>query len=200
MAVDATKMIVPGNGTLFHAPIGTALPTKPLEAFTLTGAPPADWTNLGHTSRENTVAFAREGGEATSLGTWLMDSTSTIYSAIAWSLAIPALQFDEDVLDFAFNGDFDQATGGYIVPGQTAAVKTQLFLLMQDGSGSKLGFWIPNSEVTLAEPPGVNREQYLELPLNASINGVASDVIPDVDGRAAIMELFKTGLVAPTGP
>lgn len=199
MGVNANSMIVPGNGTLFHAPIGTALPAKPLEAFTLTGTPPTGWTNLGHTSRENTVAFSRDGGEPTSMGTWLMDSTSTIYSAISWSLSIPALQFDADVLDMAFNGDFDSATGGYIVPGQTAAVKSELFLLMQD-SGGKLGFWIPNSEVTLAEPPGVNREQYLELPLLASINGATEDVIPAVDGRAGIMELFKNGLVAPTGP
>lgn len=199
MAVNANAMIVPGNGTLFHAPIGTALPTNPLEAFTLTGTPPTTWTNLGHTSRENTVAFGREGGDATSLGTWLMDATSTVYSPVSWSLSIPALQFDQDVLDFAFNGDFDENTGGYIIPGQTAAVKTQLFLLMQDNSG-KLGFWLPNTEVTLAEPPGVDRENYLELPLTASINGAANDVIPAVDGRAGIMELFKTGLAAPVGP
>src|SRR5690554_4645187 len=128
MAVNNNAMIVPGNGTLFHAPIETALPENPLTAFTLTGAPPTGWVNLGHTSSENTPAFSREGGEPTSMGTWLMDSTSTIYSAISWMLAIPALQFDEDVLDMAFNGDFDPATGGYIVPGQSAAVKTQLFL------------------------------------------------------------------------
>lgn len=198
MGVNANAMIVPGNGTLFHAPAETALPANPLTAFSLTGAPPTGWTNLGHTSRENTVAFSREGGEPTSMGTWLMDATSTIYSAVAWSMSIPALQFDQDVLDFAFNGDFDAATGGYIIPGQTAAVKTQLFLLMQDATG-KLGFWIPNTEVTLSEPPGVNREQYLELPLSAAINGAENSVIPGVDGRAGIMELFKTGLVAPGG-
>src|SRR5690606_12746228 len=100
----------------------------------------------------------------------------------------------------AFNGDFDPATGGYIVPGQTSAVQTQLFLLMQGASANKLGFWIPNTEVSLAEPPGASREQYLELPLNASINGASNEVIPAVDGRAGIMEIFKTGLAAPTGP
>ncbi len=196
MGVNATAMIVPGNGTIFHAPKAVAFPTNPLAAFTLTGTPPEGWTNLGHTSRENTLGFSREGGEASSIGTWLADSTKTIYSSVAWAMSIPALQFDSDVLDMAFNGDFDPVTGGYIVPGQTAAIETQLYVLMQDNTG-KLGFWIPNSEVTLGEPPTVNREQYLELPLTASINAADNDVIPAVEGRPGIMELFKTGLVAP---
>lgn len=196
MAANNKALIVPGNGTLFYAASSAALPATPLEAFNLTGAPPTGWTNLGHTSKANTAAFSREGGEATAQHTWLMDNVRTIYSATSWGLSIPSLQFDADTLDLAFNGDFDDTTGGYIVPGQSAPIETQLFLLMQDNVG-KLGFWMPNTTVTLGEAPSVDPEAFMELPLTAAINSAADDVIPGVDGRPGIMEIFKSFLVKP---
>lgn len=196
MGVNNSALIVPGNGTLFYAARSVALPTAPLTAFSLTGTPPVGWTNLGHTSKENTAAFSREGGESTAQHTWLMDNVRTIYSATSWGLTIPALQFDGDVLDMAFNGGFDPETGGYIVPGQSAPIETQLFMLMQDNTG-KLGFWMPETTVTLGEAPSVNPEAFMELPLTAALNAAPEETIPAVDGRPGIMEIFKTGLVAP---
>ncbi|UOR02061.1 hypothetical protein MUN77_01635 [Leucobacter allii] len=199
MAASNSALIVPGNGTLFYAAKTAALPAEPLTAFSLTGTPPTGWTNLGHTSKENTAAFSREGGETTALNTWLQDNVRTVYSATSWGLTIPALQFDGDTLDLAFNGDFDPTTGGYIVPGQSAPIETQLFMLMQDNSG-KLAFWMPETTVTLGEAPSVTPEAFMELPLSAAINSAPEDVMPAVDGRPGIMQIFKTGLTAPTTP
>lgn len=199
MATDSTKLIIPGKGTIFHSVANLALPDNPLTAFNLTGTPPTGFKNLGHTSKDNSVSFSREGGEPTTLGTWLEDAVRTIYSAVAWSLSIPALQFDDDVLDLAFNGDFDPDTGGYIVPGSSKPTEAGLFLLMQDNSG-KLGFWIPNTSVTLGEPPSVDKETFMELPLAAAISGAPEATMPAVDGSPGIMQIFKTGLTAPTGP
>ena len=194
MAVDATKLLIPGHGTVFQSAANELLPSGDVfEKFTLTGDGPAGWSNLGHTSAQNTISFSREGGEPTTLGTFLADAVRTIYSSYSWSVGIPALQFDEDVLDLAFNGDWDSKTNGYVVPTSSAPVAAGLFLLMQDNTG-KLGFWIPNTTVTLGEAPGVDRENFMELPLTASINAADSGVIPAANGKPGIMEIFKTGL------
>jgi hypothetical protein len=188
-----TKIVIPGHGTVFHAPVNTKPGTDPLDEFSLLGGGPTGWTNLGHTSKANTIAFSKDGGEKESLDTFLMDAVRTVYSAQSWGVTIPALQFDEDVLELAFNGDFDETTGGYIVPGSSDAVERALFLFFQDSTGS-LGFWIPNTVVTLGEPPSVDPAAFMELPLAASIQSAAAEIIPPVNGKAGIFEIFKTGL------
>lgn len=199
MSADATKLIVPGHGTVFQSAKGAPVPENPLEAFSLTEEGPAGWANLGHTSKQNTLAFSREGGEATSIDTFLADAVRTVYSSVSWSLSIAALQFDEDILDLAFNGDWDPATNGYIVPGSSSPVEAGLFVLMQDNTG-KLGFWIPNTQTTLGEAPSVDTENFMELPLRASINSADSSLMPAVGGKPGIMQIFKSGLEAPETP
>ncbi|MFD5864356.1 hypothetical protein ACFWGP_05355 [Agromyces sp. NPDC127015] len=199
MTADASTLVIPGKGTVFTAAAGVKPPADPFGTggFTLTGTPPTGWKNLGHTSKANTIAFSKEGGEKESIDTFLADAVRVVYSAAAWSVTIPALQFDQDVLDLAFNGDWDDTTGGYIIPGSSAPTEAALFLYFKDNTGA-LGFWIPNTSVTLGEPPSVDTAAFMELPLAAAIQSAAESIIPAVDGRPGIMELFKTGLVKPT--
>jgi hypothetical protein len=193
MAVDPTALVIPGRATVFHAPVNAALPADPLTVFDINAENIATgWTNLGHTSKDNTVNFAREGGEATTINTYLADAVRTVYSSVAWTLNIPALQFDQDVLDMAFNGDFD-TDGGYIIPGAASATSRALFLLFEDGTG-KLGFYIPNTTVTLGDVPSFSPEAFTELPLVASIQAANADTIPAAGGKSAIMKLYKTSL------
>lgn len=195
MSVDSTALVIPGHATVFHAAPNTLLPANPLDVFELAeDTPVTGWKNLGHTSKENTVSFSREGGDKTSLDTYLADAVRTVYSSVAWGLTIPALQFDQDVLDLAFNGDFD-TDDGYIIPGSSDPIDAALFLLFQDGTG-KLGFYVPNTVVNLGDVPAFDPEAFTELPLAAAIQSAASSVIPAVNGKPGIMKLYKTGLAA----
>ncbi len=199
MAVDSTKLIIPGHGAVYQAAQNTSPGLNPLSKFSLMSTTVSGWTHLGHTSKANTIAFSKEGGEPTSLDTFLADAVRVINSSNAWSVTVPALQFDENVLDLAFNGDWDAATGGYVVPGTTSPVETALFIYFEDNTGS-LGFWLPSTSVTLGEAPSVDTENFLELPLSASILSVDDTVMPTVDGKPGIMQIFKTGLAAPAAP
>lgn len=198
MSVDASKLIIPGKGAVFQAAKNTSCGTDPLDKFTLTTTTAVGWTHLGHTSSANTISFSKEGGEATSVGTFLSDAVRVINSAVSWSVTIPALQFDENILDLAFNGDWDPVTKGYIVPGSPAPVESALFIYLEDNTGS-LGFWLPNTSVTLGDAPSVDTENFLELPLSASILATDSVTMPAVDGKPGIMQIFKSGLTPPTG-
>lgn len=199
MSVDNTKLVIPGHGTAFHAPVNTLPPitggANPLTLFNLQTDGPSPWLNLGHTSKANTIAFTKEGGEKESIDTFLADAVRTTTAGVSWGVNIAALQFDADSLDLAFNGDFNPATGGYVVAG-SAPVQVALFLFFQDTTGS-LGFWLPNTEISLGDPPSVDTANFMELPLSVSILSAPEEIIPAVDGRAGIFEIFKSGLVAP---
>lgn len=202
MSVDATKLVIPGHGAVFHAPKNTLPPTNPLAAFSLTAdtvpnneTQPVQWKNLGHTSKQNTIAFTKEGGERESIDTFLADAVRTSTSSTSWGINVAALQFDSNTLDLAFNGDFDPATGGYTVAG-SSSLETALFLYFKDNTGS-IGFWLPNTEMSLGDAPSVDTAQFLELALTASILSTDSNIIPAVEGRAGLFQIFKSGLTAP---
>lgn len=194
MSANAAALFIPGFATVFHADPLTPMPAGGLSDFSLTGTAPAGWENLGHTSRENVVNFGKSGGEPTALSTMLATAVRTIYSDEAWTLNVPALQYDEDVLDLAFNGQFD-TDGGYIVPGANNGVERALVLFLQDGTG-KLGFWIPSNSLKLSGVPDISQPgRFSEIVLAASMQTVDDEVIPAVNGVPGLMKIYKTGLV-----
>lgn len=197
MSADATKLVIPGHGTVFHAPVNTAPPATPLNpatGFNLQADGPAPWKNLGHTSKQNTIAFTKEGGEKESIDTFLADAVRVTTGSTSWGFTVAALQFDEDNLDLAFNGEFDAATGGYTVA-TPAPINAAIFLYFKDTTGA-LGFWLPNVEISLGDAPSVDTASFFELPLSGSILSAPNAVIPAVEGRAGLFQIFKTGLTS----
>ncbi len=198
MSVDSTKLVIPGHGTAFVAPANTLPPTNPVSAsgFKLLDDGPGLWMNLGHTSKQNTIAFTKEGGEKETIDTFLADAVRTSTSGVTWGVNIAALQFDRNNLRLAFNGDFDPVTGGYTVT-SPAPVNVALFLYFQDSTGS-LGFWLPSVDISLGDAPSVDTANFFEMPLAATILSVGSSVITPVSGRAGLFQIFKSGLTGAT--
>jgi hypothetical protein len=196
VSASAQSLVIPGHGTIFHAPKNTKPPADPLGAggFKLTADGPTPWKNLGHTSKQNTIAFTKDGGDKTTLDTFLADSVRVSNGSVSWGFTGNALQFDEDTLDIAFNGEFDVATGGYTVA-SPAPVEAAVFLYFKDSTGA-IGFWLPNVELTLGDAPSVDTANFLELPLTGTILAADETIIPAVDGRPGLFQIFKTGLVA----
>lgn len=193
MSVNKNALIVPGHGTLFISDPNVALPSDPLTAFTLKGTPPDGWENLGHTSKDNTAAFNRDGGDATQLDSWLEDGVDTIYAATNWSLGFNPIQVDKDTLDLGYNGWIDSADGGYVIPSSQDGSDRGLFLLSTDGTGA-LGFWMPDTTVNSGDAPSIDTEKFFEIPLSASIHSADEAVIASQNGKSGLMKVFKTGL------
>lgn len=192
MSVDATKLVIPGHGTVFTAPVNTAPPTDPLNAFSLlANTVDTNWSNLGHTSKQNTIAFTKEGGEKESLDTFLADGVRTTTGSTTWGVTANSLQFDTNNLLLAFNGEWDSTTGGYKVA-TPEPVQRAVFLYFADTTG-QLGFWLPNTEVSLGDAPSVDVANFFELPLSISILAADTSIIAAVGDRAVLYEIFKTG-------
>lgn len=198
MSVSSTSLVIPANGTVFYAPALTAPPTSPLgtNGFKLTADGPTPWKNLGHTSKQNTIAFTKEGGDREQLDTFLSDGVRVSQASVSWGFTAAALQFDKENLDLAFNGAFDSKTGGYKVT-TPAPVQAAIFLYFKDSTGA-LGFWLPNVEIALGDAPSVDTANFFELPLQGSILAAPEATAGAVDGRPVLFEIFKTGLAAPT--
>ncbi|GIT80180.1 hypothetical protein LLS1_18490 [Leifsonia sp. LS1] len=195
MGVDKTALIVPGHGTLFIADANTALPANPLTAFTLKGTPPSGWENIGHTSKDNTAAFNRDGGDATQLDSWLEDNVDTVYAATNWSLGFNPIQVDKNSLDLGFNGWVDPADGGYVIPSSQDGIDKALFLLATDGTGA-LGFYMPDTTISTGDAPSMDTSKFFEIPLSASIHAADEAVIASNGGKSGLMKVFKTGFTA----
>ena len=194
MSANSSSLIIPAHGTVFTAPSGTKPPADPLTKFKLQDDGPTPWKNLGHTSKENAIAFTKEGGDKTTLDTFLASSVRVAKDGVSWGLTINALQMDKATLDLAFGGEFDPATGGYTIAEESTR-NVALFLLFQDATAS-LAFWLPNVDLSAGDAPSVDPSNFFEIPLSASILSAASSVIPPVNGRAGLFQLFRTGLTS----
>ncbi|MFC4223807.1 phage tail tube protein [Lysinibacter cavernae] len=190
MAINDNALVVPGSGTLFIAPKNTPMPATGLSAFTLTGTAPEGWTNIGHTSTSETFAFAKEGGEATNLPTWIKSIARTVYSAVSWTLTGTSLQVDKTVFDLAFNGWLNDTNKSYVVPSAIKGKEVALFLLATDATGG-LGFYMPNASTSLGEAPTIDVENFFGVQIVASIGSADASAIPaGPDGTPGLMEVF----------
>ena len=69
MPLDAGKTIIPFRGNVLTAPVDT--PSFDISSFVIGDDKTyPDWLTTGHTSRENSVALEKDGGDAEQKGSW----------------------------------------------------------------------------------------------------------------------------------
>lgn len=173
MALNAGATIIPGRGTVFVAAVDTAPPAAdaaalatldPLTPTTYTG-----WDCIGHTSRENTVAFTKDGGDSTNQGSWWDESLRTNYDPTSWGFTVNSLQVDALTMQLAFGGGTHDGTAGTYDVKAITAVSRAVFILAVD-STARLGLWAPNASVTVGDAPDFPVDGFLEIQLSAAAN------------------------------
>ncbi|KFI57518.1 hypothetical protein [Bifidobacterium cuniculi] len=111
--------VFPDYGAVFYAPVGTALPTGGIKAFTIMaetvaagGDGGAQWTNLGHTSQENGVTINLDGGETESSGSWQVHNLRTkSTSAASLTVEITSLQMNKDTFKLIYGSKSSTGAG-----------------------------------------------------------------------------------------
>lgn len=162
--MNAANVMIPGRGAIFTAPVLTAAP----DYKTMTpDAPGVGWECLGHTSKDNSVALSKSGGDVTSFDSWWTSALAVIYGSNTWSVSVGALQIDAGVLDLAFNGTVD-TDGGYIVPATVQAVDKALFILAVQGT-KRMALYLPKVSITLGDAPTFDPSKLFEVPLSAAV-------------------------------
>lgn len=172
MGFNPAATIIPGKGTVLVADPDKAPPTdymtlNPADKASMTSLA-AGWETLGHTSRENTVAMSKEGGEASQSGSWWEEALVSNYAATNWGVTVNSLQVDALTLGLAFGGGtLDTATGSYAVKDIKPTAKS-LFILIVGGT-SRMGIYIPNTTVSIGDAPELAIDAFFEISLSAAI-------------------------------
>lgn len=167
MALDASATIIPGRGTLFVTEDLTAKfpdykTVDPRTPSTFTG-----WDCLGHTSRENTVALSKDGGDAEQVGSWWDAALRETREATTWSWSANSLQVDALTMGLAFpSGKVEN--GAFWVPGADTSKPVKVFILMVDGTG-RMGIGLPNTSVAIGDAPEIAVDGFFEIQLSGSI-------------------------------
>jgi hypothetical protein len=170
MAFDSAATIVPGRGTVLTAAPNTPPPdfdtVDPTDTAALTAIL---WDALGHTSRENAVAMAKEGGDPTIRGSWWDSALATTYSDVNWEITVNTLQVDSVSLGLAFGGGVHTpASSRFAVKSTIQAQEKALYILMVDGP-TRMGIYIPRASVSIGDAPEIDPENFFEIQLAAQI-------------------------------
>lgn len=127
MALDDAAVLKVATGHFYTAPVGTALPTD-LKAV------PATWTHMGHTSLEDILSAASEGGERTVLGSLQKKNLRVAIAARSESYNIRLLQFDAASLKLYYGGNaVVTASGAVQVPENPVPTEVAWLFVFEDG-------------------------------------------------------------------
>lgn len=196
LGIKDSSLVIPGRGTLFVAPKNTPLDTvagiKPfanINSETIT-AGKNTFNNFGHTSSENLFELAPDGGDATSLRTWLRENVKTIYDDISWALSGASVQWDKDTLKQIYN-TWDTADGkGSVVGAAKKSIEVALVLIANAGDGA-LGFYMPNASMSFGDGPSFDLQQFAEAPFTAQLQAAEPTALPaSPDGRAGLFAIY----------
>ena len=168
---DATLVINAGN-YFINPTVGSLKPVDLLDPEGDVATP--GWTNVGHTSLEDILAVASEGGEATVIGTLQNKSLRTKYSARTESLAFTLQQFDVASLKLYYGSNATIAAGGDVeVPTDPIPTTASFLAVFVDGL-NVFAFYAPKAEIFRADDLALSDTESLAgLPLSIKpmING-----------------------------
>lgn len=166
MALNNAAVFLPGRGTVFVADPGTPVPNyktvDPGDPSTYEG-----WDCLGHTSRDNTVALTKDGGDTTQLGSWWNEALRTSKEAETWGGTANSLQIDRTTLQLAFpSGSVKTDSNGnaYYDFGGSATIEKAVFVLMVDGTG-RMAINQPRVDVSIGDAPEIATDGFFEIQL-----------------------------------
>lgn len=168
MALNDAAVLSISTGHYYHAPVGTEAPaiTDLLdpEALELAG-----WDEIGHTSLEDILSLASEGGEATTLGTLQAKSLRNSISPRTETFSISLMQFDTPSLKFYYGSNATVLASGFVgVPSNPVPTKTAFLAVFQDGE-NVFGIHALSSEIFRGDDMEfADTESLVGMPLNVT--------------------------------
>lgn len=177
MPINDSQVVIPGQGRLYVAPVGTAVPG------TLT-APAAPWDDLGHTSIEDGVTIGREGGDSEVLGTWQNPALREQRDPTTWFITAFMHQVSNQTLRFFFGGGDASVAGKFGVPLTPVAQQRAMFMRIIDGS-SEVQLYVPKVSLLADDDVEFDFEAMMAFPVRATVLGISG---------LNLMEFYGAGL------
>lgn len=174
MALQDNQVFIPGQGRLYVAPVGTAVPVDLTD-------PAAPWEDLGHSSIEDGLTIGREGGDSEVLGTWQNPALRERREPTTWFVTMFLHQVSNQTLSFFFGGGDASVAGKFGVPLLPQAQERALFIRIIDGS-NEAPLYIPRVSLLADDDVEVDVEQFLAFPIRATILGITGSNLMEFYG------------------
>lgn len=164
MALDDNAVIIPGQGHVYFAPVGTPQPT-------LLTAPPYPWTDIGHTSSDNNFKITKDGGDSNILGTWQNIALRERRDPVVYSLIFNLLQISNDTLALYFGGGDKTISGQFGIALNPTPQERAIFMRIVDGD-TEVPLYVPKASIGADDDVQGDVEKFLEFPTRCTILGV----------------------------
>lgn len=162
MALDNTAVLKVGTGHFYTAPIGTAVPAD-------LRAPGAAWTEMGHTSLQDIVSSASEGGDVTTLGSLQSKTLRQSVASRTESFNMSLLQFDKDSLRLYYGSNSVITAEGHVqVPQDATPTEVAWLVVFYDGT-TTAGIYAPKASIFRSDDLSISdTENLATLPLKVT--------------------------------
>lgn len=179
------------RGAIFMAEAETIITSAQLKQFTVEAATVCDgaWTNLGHMSNDNLPEFALDGGDATTLSTWLKAAFRTQYAQTTGTVTFNSVQGDKGTFKTFYNA-VDMTGAGVAFSLEKTPINKSLFILWSDtNTTGRAGLLLPNSDVAFSSLPTLSTDSFVEFSAQANIK--TSNALPhDKNGKFTSVAYF----------
>ena len=181
------------RGTIFMAKAETIITSALLKQFTVeaatVGVGDGMWTNLGHMSNDNLPEFALDGGDATTLSTWLKAAFRTQYAQTTGTVTFNSVQGDKGTFKTFYNA-VDMTGAGVAFSLEKTPINKSLFILWSDTSTTgRAGLLLPNSDIAFSSLPALSTDSFVEFSAQANIK--TSSTLPhDKNGKFTSVAYF----------
>lgn len=196
MARDKNVTIVPGKGEFWLASTGTAYPADPDDP----GA--SGYTEIGHTSRDTPMQVSRDGGEATTKGSWQDANMRSDVSQPTYAIAFNLLQYDTESQKLYHGANATVVSGRLRIPKTPTPTEKALFIRIVDGAKAQYRHY-KRVSIIGADAEEFDVEQLAAMPVAATILGAEADdylgeiSVPAPMGANEVQQVAITG--TPTG-
>ncbi|KAB7130888.1 hypothetical protein GBD05_09950 [Bifidobacterium longum] len=181
------------RGTIFMAKAETIITSALLKQFTVeaatVGVGDGMWTNLGHMSNDNLPEFALDGGDATTLSTWLKVAFRTQYAQTTGTVTFNSVQGDKGTFKTFYNA-VDMTGAGVAFSLEKTPINKSLFILWSepDATGGA-GLLLPNSDIAFSSLPALSTDSFVEFSAQANIK-TSSSLPHDKNGKFTSVAYF----------
>lgn len=136
-----------------------------LVTFASAGTLPTNWVSLGHTSQDNLLTPAQDGGDVTTSGSWQKKVLRSDQASVVESLTIPSIQtLDNDVLKYYYGGGDATTAKRFVGSANPAPVEKRICVVLVDAS-KVAGLYWPKASITRADAWSIATDKPTEWPL-----------------------------------
>jgi hypothetical protein len=193
MALDSNAVLKVGVGHFYTAPTGTALPTDLRN-------PGGAWTHMGHTSVQDILSAASEGGDTTTLRSLQNATLRTTTAARTEAFVMHLLQFDAQSLKLYYGANATvDGSNNVSVPSNPVATEVAWLVIFYDGQ-TTAGIYAPKASILRSDDLSVaDTENLVQLavkvtPLQLGANDYAFRwLTPKVILSTATATVTRTG-------